>query len=67
MLRAERDSKGLTAQELSIRLRMHPTYVSRVERGYRSVDLVELLDILKAMESDPKTFLIQFLDEARPK
>jgi transcriptional regulator with XRE-family HTH domain len=66
MLRAEREGRGLSAQELSLRLQMHPTYVSRVERGYRSVDVVELLDILEGMEVDPKGFMDRFFLQVRP-
>lgn len=62
MLRSEREAKGLTAKELSTKLQLHPTYVSRVERGYRTVDVVELLDILQAMEVSAKEFLGRYVD-----
>lgn len=61
LLRAEREAKGITAQDLSLRLQMHQTYVSRMERGYRSIDVVELLDILDAMGVDPRGFMDRFL------
>lgn len=65
LLRAEREAKGITAQDLSLRLQMHQTYVSRMERGYRSLDVIELLDILNAMGVEPKEFLIRLVDEVR--
>ena len=67
MLRAEREAKGITAQDLSLRLQMHQTYVSRMERGYRSIDVVELLDLLDAMEVEPKSFLSRFIDTVNSK
>jgi transcriptional regulator with XRE-family HTH domain len=67
MLRIERQAKGLSAQELSLRLQMHPTYVSRVERGYRSIDVIELLDLLQAMGAETKGFLDRFVDQTRQK
>lgn len=41
-LRAARDAAGLTQQELANRLGEHQTLVSKVERGVRRLDVVEL-------------------------
>jgi transcriptional regulator with XRE-family HTH domain len=65
MLRAEREAKGITAQDLSLRLQMHQTYVSRMERGYRSIDVVELLDILDAMGVESKEFIGRYIDAVK--
>ena len=46
---------------------MHKTYVSRVERGYRSIDVVELIDILEALGADAKEFWERFLKEVTEK
>ncbi len=62
MLRAEREAKGISAQELSFRLQMHRTYISRMELGQRTLDVVELLDILEAMGLEPKAFFGRFID-----
>ena len=65
MLRAEREAKGISAQELSYRLQMHRTYVSRMELGQRSLDVVELLDLLEAMGVEPKAFIGRLVDEIK--
>ena len=43
--------------ELAQRLHRPQTFVSKVESGHRRVDILELLDILKALEADPHAFV----------
>jgi transcriptional regulator with XRE-family HTH domain len=62
LLRRERERAGMTAKELSLRLRADPTYVSRVERGYRSIDVVEFLDFASALGRDPRELFCEFFD-----
>jgi len=62
MLKEERVARALTAKDVSLKLRLHSTYISRVERGYRTVDVIEVIDILEAIGAEPKSFFLRFLD-----
>lgn len=44
-----RKSKGLTQQDLAARLGKPQSYVSKFENGERRIDVIEFLEITKAM------------------
>ncbi|HVT12588.1 MAG TPA: helix-turn-helix transcriptional regulator [Fimbriimonadaceae bacterium] len=67
MLREERQARSITAKELSLKLRLDKSYVSRVERGYRTLDAIELIDLLQAMEVDAGNFFARLLERIRAK
>lgn len=48
-----RQASGLSQRELSQRLGMAVTYMGRVERGERTVDVIEFLDIARATGTAP--------------
>ena len=48
-----REGKGISQRELSTKLGLHPMTVGKIERGERSVSVVELLDISHALGVDP--------------
>jgi transcriptional regulator with XRE-family HTH domain len=52
-----RRARGLLQQEVADRLQRTQTYVSRYESGARRIDLIELLDVLRALDSDPHSFI----------
>lgn len=56
-LRAEiarlRESKGISQRELSTKLGLHPMTVGKIERGERSVSVMELVDISEALDVTP--------------
>jgi transcriptional regulator with XRE-family HTH domain len=52
-----RKKSGLSQQEVADRLGRPQTYVSRVERGTRQMDLVEFLEIAEAVGFDPAGFI----------
>ena len=52
-----REEAGLTQVELGKRLRRPQSFVSKIERGLRSVDLIEFIEIAKAIGFDPEEFL----------
>ena len=52
-LRAVRRAAGLTQAELGNRLKMDQSYVSKVERGERYVDILFYLDWCRACKSRP--------------
>jgi ribosome-binding protein aMBF1 (putative translation factor) len=52
-----REDAGLSQQDVADRLRRHQTYVSKCERGERRMDLIEFLEIAKAIGFNPNTFI----------
>ena len=51
-----RDEKQETQISLSIKLKKPQSYVAKIESIERRLDVVELLDILEALETPPKVF-----------
>ncbi|KQS57727.1 hypothetical protein ASG17_00820 [Brevundimonas sp. Leaf363] len=60
---ARRDA-GLTQVELAGRLGRPQSFVSKVERGERRVDVVEFCEIAEALGKDPARLLQGFIDPA---
>ncbi|WP_114815498.1 helix-turn-helix domain-containing protein [Paraburkholderia kururiensis] len=56
-----RKRRGLLQEDVAERLHRPQSFVSKYESGMRRVDLVELLDILGALETDPHEFIDQVL------
>ncbi|MDM8359774.1 helix-turn-helix domain-containing protein [Pandoraea communis] len=56
-LKAIREQRGWLQQDIAERLGRTQTFVSKYESGSRRVDLIELLDILRALEADPHEFI----------
>lgn len=56
-----RKERGWLQSELARRLRKTQTFVSKYETGLRRLDVVELLDILRALDADPHEFIDQVL------
>ena len=65
VLKGARARAGLSAKELSLRVRAHPSYVSRIERGHRTVDVVEFLDLAEAAGTDPRELFAEFYARAK--
>ncbi len=57
-----REKAGLSQQELADRLGHHQTYVSKCERGERRVDVIEFLEVMKAIGSNPIRLIKQLVD-----
>ncbi len=60
-----RQVAGVNARELAFRMRKHQTFIYRVEAGTRTLDVVEFLDLAKALELDPETLFQMVLDHVR--
>jgi transcriptional regulator with XRE-family HTH domain len=52
-----RKSAGLKQTDLADRLGRPQSYVSKIERGERGVDVIEFLEIAKAIGFKPAAFL----------
>ena len=57
-----REEKGLSQRELAKKLKRIHTFVSKYERGERRLDVVEFLDIAKALGADPHEIIDQLID-----
>lgn len=52
LLRAKRNSAGLTQDDLAVSLDIDRAHVSRIESGFKPVSVSMLLDICEALETD---------------
>ncbi len=57
-LREARESLGLTQSEVSAKLLKPQSYISKIERGERRIDIVELAKIAKVYKRNVEWFLI---------
>lgn len=64
LLRAMREEAGVTQSDLGARLQNTQTFVSKVERGERRIDLVEFVEICEALGCDPITMMKRFMDSS---
>lgn len=53
IIRASRQLAGLTQTEMAARLGKPQSYVSKLERGERRLDVVEFIDYVAATNRDP--------------
>lgn len=61
-----RKQAGLTQVELSERLSRPQSFVSKYERGERRLDVIEFLEVARAIEVDPLDFLRILEDSSTP-
>lgn len=57
LLKEERRKAGLTQAMLAKKLRRPQSYVSKYERGDRRLDVIEFLEIARAVKFDPNELL----------
>lgn len=57
LLTEARKQSGLSQQEVADRLGRPQTYVSRVERGTRQMDLVEFMELAEVIGIDAAEFI----------
>jgi transcriptional regulator with XRE-family HTH domain len=57
LLKEERKKASLTQAMLAKKLRRPQSYVSKYERGDRRLDVVEFLEVARAINFDPNEFL----------
>jgi len=58
-LRDARTSAGLSQEDLAKKMGWDQTYVSKIERGVRRVDVVELIAICEVLGVEPNEFIRQ--------
>jgi transcriptional regulator with XRE-family HTH domain len=60
LLRDVRTKVGITQEELAERLKQTQSFISKVERGERRLDIVELMAFCKALGISFQYFVTQF-------
>lgn len=65
-MRAAREARGVTQQELARRLGKPQSYVSKAEMGERRLDVVEYLHFMRAIEGEPHALLRDIERDYRP-
>jgi transcriptional regulator with XRE-family HTH domain len=60
LLTEAREKAGITQVELGAKLGRPQTFVSKIERGVRRMDLIEFLEIARAIGIDPLDFIEEF-------
>ena len=54
LLVSARKSSGLTQVEVASRLKRPQSFVAKYEGGERRIDVIEFIDIVRAVERDPR-------------
>lgn len=57
LLRAKRQSLGISQEELAFRSGLHRTYVGSVERGERNLSLENIFVFAKTLKCSPKDLI----------
>lgn len=65
LLVAARRTAGLRQVEVAARLGEPQSFVSKVERGERRLDVVEFVVFCRAIEADPVTILVDLVGASR--
>ena len=63
LLREAREMRAMSQRELSKRLGQQFTYIVKIERGTRRVDVVELVEICLVLGVDPAELVGRLRDE----
>ena len=61
MLRETRQREGTLQTEMATRLGTTQTFISKVERGERRLDVVELIEIFEALGVKPDEWIADYL------
>ena len=64
-LRDARVRADVTQQELADRISNTQTFISKVERGERRLDLVETVEICEALAISPSAFINRYLEDRK--
>jgi transcriptional regulator with XRE-family HTH domain len=58
---AARKTAGLSQHELAMRLKTSQTVIARIEIGERRIDVIEFIDLARALRLDPRELLTQLM------
>ena len=60
LLQKCRVDKGLTQEQVAVQLGKPQSFVSKYESGERRLDIIEFLEVAKALDIEPASFLKRF-------
>lgn len=60
-----REAAGLTQQRLADRLGKSQSFVAKYEGGERRIDVIEFLEIVRALKADPLSVLRTLIQRAK--
>ena len=66
LLRQSRKDAGIVQQDLADKLGKPQSFVAKIERGERRIDVIEFVAIARAIGSDPVRLLKRYLDQKAP-
>lgn len=66
VLREARKRANVTQRALSVALGRSATYIDKIERGVRRVDVIEFCRIAKALSLDSRELFNDFVEKAGP-
>jgi transcriptional regulator with XRE-family HTH domain len=61
VLTAARKAAGLSQHELALKLKTSQTVIARIEIGERRVDVIEFIDLSRALKLDPREVVTQLM------
>jgi transcriptional regulator with XRE-family HTH domain len=61
-LKTARKATRMSQDELASRLKTSQTVIARIEIGERRIDVIEFIDLAKALRLDPRTILTELMD-----
>jgi transcriptional regulator with XRE-family HTH domain len=62
LLVATRLQAGLTQRDLAARLKRPHSFIGRIEAGERRIDVVEFIEIARALEADPQQVFAKLVE-----
>jgi len=65
LLKETRQKASVAQTELAARLDTTQTFISKVERGERRLDLIELVEIFEALSIAPEAWIKDFLQHRK--
>jgi transcriptional regulator with XRE-family HTH domain len=64
LLIAAREESGLTQVQVAGKLKKPQSYVSKIERGERRLDVIEFFELAEVFKIDPLEFLRRFVKKS---
>ena len=61
VLAAARKAAGLSQYELASRLKTSQSVIARIEIGERRIDVIEFIDLSRALKIDPREVVTQLM------
>ncbi len=61
-LKSARKAARMSQDELASRLKTSQTVIARIEIGERRIDVIEFIDLAKALRLDPRMILTELMD-----